>query len=62
MRLICRVECHRHIAVVKHRETGEVYRAKRIGPRTDPCGTPDVIVDGEEQASSILTDCVLLVR
>ena len=38
MRLIFRVECHRHIAVVKHRElkqTEEVYRTKRIGPRTD---------------------------
>ena len=27
---------------------GVVYRLKRMGPRTDPCGTPQVVVDEEE--------------
>ena len=29
MRLICRVECHRHIAVVKHRELQQLQRLVR---------------------------------
>ena len=43
-------------------EIGEVYRAKRIGPRTDPWGTPEVISERGEQASPILTDCRRLCR
>ena len=29
MRLICRVDCHRHIAVVKHRELQQLPRLVR---------------------------------
>ena len=29
MRLICRVECHRHIAVVKHHELQQLQRPVR---------------------------------
>ena len=35
-------------------ETGEVYRAKWIGPRTDSWGMPDVMSERGEQASLVL--------
>jgi len=30
-----------------------VYRRNRIGPRTDPCGTPYRTADGVEQAADV---------
>jgi len=33
-----------------------VYNRKRIGPRTDPCGTPHRIKVGDEAVDPVLTD------
>ena len=70
MRLICRVDCHGHIAVVKHHELQQLPRLVRYIERKglDQRQTLEerqmllLSVDGEEQASPILTDCELLVR
>ena len=34
---------------------GEVYNIKRIGPRTEPCGTPQLRLRGFDQLFSKLT-------
>ena len=40
-------------------ERGWVYRMKRIGPRTEPRGTPQRMTVGEDSLPSIDTVCVL---
>ena len=35
-----------------------MYRRKRIGPRTEPCGTPYGTTDGVEIDADDLTNCV----
>ena len=42
--------------------SGQVYRVNRIGPRTDPCGTPKDNVTGDDLAFPTLTFWVLPVR
>ena len=37
--------------------TGVVYMENSNGPRTEPCGTPAVIVNAEERRSPIDTNC-----
>ena len=43
-------------------ETGWEYGVKRMGPRTEPWGTPYFKGKGKEFKSPTETDCVLLVR
>ena len=43
-------------------ETGWECRVKRMGPRTEPWGTPYFKGKGKEFKSPTETDCVLLVR
>ena len=39
-----------------------IIMMKRIGPRTVPCGTPDITGEGEEMAPLAATCCVLLFK
>lgn len=39
-----------------------MYMRKRRGPRTEPCGTPEVTGQGRESESFAVTNCVLLER
>ena len=41
---------------------GSIYRLKRIGPRIDPCGTPEETGATEEEKLSTVTEKVLSVR
>ena len=41
---------------------GQVYKVNRNGPRTDPCGTPNVNVTGDDLTLPTLTIWVLPVR
>ena len=43
-------------------ERGAVYRMKRTGPKTDPCGTPQLMVTGAELQLFTITVLVLFVR
>ena len=38
------------------------FVTNRVDPRTDPCGTPNCIIDGGDSNSPIRTDCVLAER
>ena len=39
-------------------ERGDVYKEKRSGPRTEPCGTPVEMGEGEEEEELTETDWV----
>ena len=39
-----------------------MYSRKRLGPRTDPCGTPDSTGRGSDLVPSTTTVCCLSVR
>jgi len=32
-----------------------IYNKKRVGPRTEPCGTPEIISEGEENEPFTMT-------
>ena len=40
--------------------SGNMYNEKRIGPRIDPCGTPQERGEMEEDRSPTITEKVLL--
>jgi hypothetical protein len=41
---------------------GDVYKENRMGPRMEPCGTPQVTVRGSDENEFKLTENVLLDR
>ena len=41
---------------------GEIYSEKRMGPRTEPCGTPERQIDGSEVTEPMRTVCVRFLR
>ena len=62
---IYRAECHQHIYVFQHYifvQSGEVYIENNIGPNTEPCGTPYLILTGSDVTPSITIHCNLSFR
>ena len=64
---ISAAECHQQrimkdrVAVYNIRERDAVYRMIRTGPRTDPCGIPQLMVTVAELQLFTATVCVLFV-